>query len=374
MIKYTILLLLFLLPINANAHKSSDSYLLLDITDRLINIQWDIALRDLENAIGLDQNSDGKISWKELKQKHNTINQYAFSRLMISNNNSPCKMMINENRVNNHSDGAYSVIYFTATCVEKPDNIMLDYNLLFDLDSQHRGLVKISHKQQTRSFIMSPEDHLISSPLLTSNWQQFLNFIREGIFHILAGFDHILFLISILLPAVLYRTNSQWVPQNNFKSSFIDASKIVSAFTLAHSVTLGLAVFNIITLPSTFIESAIALSVIIVAINNLYPVINSKRWLIALVFGLIHGFGFANVLQAINTNSSATALSLFGFNLGVELGQLLIISLFLPIAYLLRGQWVYQKLIVQTGSVLIILTSLVWLSERSLNIDLVGFL
>lgn len=373
------LLLFFLLPVNSFAHKASDAYLTLNYSNDTFSGQWDIALRDLEFAIGLDQNGDGEISWGELKNKHIAINKYALSKLAIYANKNACSILINNNNLlNNHTDGAYTVLQLSIDCPKNTSdysnvNYSINYNLFFDIDQQHRGLLKITGQQGEQSFVFSPDNNnKLISINETNRWTQLVDYTKEGVTHILIGFDHILFLIALLLPSVLYFTHGKWIASSSLKKSAIDVLKIVTAFTFAHSITLGLATLNLVYLPSRVVESVIAASIIIAAVNNIYPFINKQRWKVAFIFGLIHGFGFASVLQDLNITSSNLAYSLIGFNLGVELGQLLIVSIFLPTAFLLRKYWYYKTLVLQLGSALIIAISCVWLLERSLDITLIS--
>lgn len=140
---------------------------------------------------------------------------------------------------------------------------------------------------------------------------------------------------------------------------------MVTAFTVAHSITLSLAALSVVTLPSRLVESVIALSVALAAANNLRPVVARRRWLVALGFGLIHGFGFASVLADLGLPSESLLLSLMGFNLGVELGQLAIVSGFLPLAFLLRRTPFYRRVVFIGGSLVALAVSLVWFFERA---------
>jgi hypothetical protein len=140
--------------------------------------------------------------------------------------------------------------------------------------------------------------------------------------------------------------------------------RIVTAFTIAHSITLSLAALSVVSLPSRLVESTIALSVVLAALNNLKPVVAGRRWAVAFGFGLIHGFGFASVLADLGLPRDALVLALVGFNLGVEAGQLAIVGLFLPVAYGLRRTWVYRRMIFAGGSALIALLAAVWMAER----------
>jgi hypothetical protein len=201
-------------------------------------------------------------------------------------------------------------------------------------------------------------------------WHQAQQYVHEGIWHIWLGYDHVLFLIALLLPAVLRRAEGRWEPTPDFLSAFWDVLAIVTAFTIAHSITLGLAATGLIALPSRLVESAIAASVVFAGISNLYPVLVQRRWLVAFLFGLIHGFGFATVLRDLGLPRGSLALSLVSFNLGVEVGQLAIVAVFLPLAYYLRNSWTYQRLILVSGSLCIVVLACAWLIERTLDLKL----
>ena len=140
--------------------------------------------------------------------------------------------------------------------------------------------------------------------------------------------------------------------------------RVVTAFTAAHSITLTLATLGYVSLPSRWVESAIAASVVLAALNNVVPVFHGRRWMVAFGFGLIHGFGFASVLSDLGLPRDALALALVGFNLGVECGQLAIVALFLPLAFGLRRSWFYRRLVMAGGSLVIAALAAVWLCER----------
>ena len=158
----------------------------------------------------------------------------------------------------------------------------------------------------------------------------------------------------------------------SFRVALTEVMSVVTAFTVAHSITLTLAALQIISLPSRWVESAIAASVVLAAANNLWPMVERRRWLVAFVFGLIHGFGFASVLTELGLPKDALVLSLLGFNLGVETGQLAIVAVFLPLAFLLRNSALYRKGVFVGGSFLTMLVALVWLAERTLDLKLIS--
>jgi hypothetical protein len=129
---------------------------------------------------------------------------------------------------------------------------------------------------------------------------------------------------------------------------------------------------QIVTLPSRWVESAIAASVIFAALNNVYPVLERRLWMVAFLFGLIHGFGFASVLKDLGLPQDRLLLALVSFNLGVEAGQLAIVTALMPLAFALRESWIYRRLTLSVGSLLIVLLACVWLAERAFELRLLS--
>jgi hypothetical protein len=366
-------LLLLLASFAAQAHKPSDSYLHLRIDGAQVTGQWDIALRDLEQAIGLDGNGDGEITWGEVRARHADIAAYALARLSLAGDAKDCPLRAAGLEIDHHSDGAYAVLRFAADCGMAPAAIEIGYRLFFDFDAQHKGLLRLEYQGGTQSLVFTPERSLQRFVLgEQSALRQFLSYGREGVWHIWIGYDHILFLVSLLLPAVLMRDRGHWLPVARFGDAFWDVFKIVTSFTVAHSITLSLAALGMISLPSRLVESAIAVSVVLAALNNLIPLVGGRRWMVAFAFGLIHGFGFASVLAELGLPRDALVLALVGFNLGVEAGQLSIVAGFLPLAYFLRRGWFYRQVILFGGSTAIAAIAMVWLLERALNMKLIS--
>jgi hypothetical protein len=356
----------------AFAHKPSDSYLSLSVEGAAVRGQWDIALRDLEFAIGLDSNGNGEITWGELKAKRREVEAYALSRLGVLADGRPCALSAADLLVDGHSDGTYAVMRFDAVCSGRaPATVEVAYSLFFDLDPTHRGLLRFERGGASQTGVLSPErPRLAFKAGEASRLAQFFDYLREGVWHIWIGFDHILFLLSLLLPAVLVLGSGKWAPAAGFRPVFWEVLKVVTSFTIAHSITLSLAALSVLSLPSRLVESTIALSVVLAALNNLKPVVAERRWAVAFAFGLIHGFGFASVLADLGLPQGALLMALVGFNLGVEIGQLAIVGVFLPFAYALRGSWFYRRLVFAGGSAAIALVASVWLAERALNVKL----
>lgn len=363
--KFFLLMILLACCGSASAHKPSDSYLVLDVAGREVTGQWDIALRDLDMAIGLDEDGNGELTWDEVRARHDAIAAYALARLKLASGGVACPLRVTAHLLDDHSDGAYAVLRLQATCAADITVLDTDYRLLFDIDPQHKGLLRLTNQGQTSTAIFTPDSpfqHLNVQG--ASRWTQFADYVKHGVWHIWIGFDHILFLLSLLLPAVLIHVNKKWQGRDTFKGSFIEVIKVVTAFTLAHSVTLTLATLGVVALPSRIVESAIAASVVLAALNNIWPVFERSRALVAFAFGLIHGFGFASVLLDLGLPKTALLLSLVGFNVGVEIGQLAIVAAFLPLAFAARRTVAYRKVVLIGGSTVIALIALVWLFER----------
>jgi hypothetical protein len=367
--------LLVLVPPTARAHKPSDSYLSIDIGPDAVSGQWDIALRDLDVALTLDADGNGEITWGEVRSRHADIAAYAAARLAVRADERPCTLAVGEQKVDGHTDGAYSVLPLTLRCeTARPTHLSIDYRLFADLDPQHRGLLKLSAQGATRTAVLGPHAPLQRFELAApSRWTQFVDYTREGVWHIWIGFDHILFLLSLLLPSVLgwQAVERRWQAVAGFREAFLDVLKVVTAFTLAHSVTLSLAVLGVIELPSRLVESVIAASVVAAALNNLRPLVVGRLWMVAFGFGLVHGFGFASVLADLGLPRDALAVALAGFNVGVELGQLAIVVAFLPLAFALRRSTFYQRWVMVGGSIAIALMASLWLIERASAIKLI---
>ncbi len=216
-----LLTFLMLIPLSAEAHKPSDSYLTLEVIGGEVQGRWDIALRDLDYAIGLDGNDDGAITWGELRRRHDAVAALALSHFRIVSADDECPVILDSQLVTDHSDGAYAVLQFAANCGQTIEAMEVDYNLFFDLDPQHRGLLQIEHAGGTATAVLGPANNQFRLQVGdTSTWSGFFDYLREGVWHIWIGIDHILFLIALLLPAVVIYSDRRWQPVSTFPQAF----------------------------------------------------------------------------------------------------------------------------------------------------------
>lgn len=362
---------LLLLAGQALAHKPSDSYLFINSENdsRLVEGRWDIALRDLQLVLPLDQNADGAITWGELRRQRNALDTTVLPALTINavhdGEHHPCALTLTRLQAVDHVDGTYAALHWQGDCAQAPEQLSVGYDFLFDIDPGHHGLLRLEQDDSTLSAVFSQQHRQqVMGTDARSRWHAFQGFVRQGVHHILIGYDHILFLLTLLFPAVLVWQRGGWQPARTMTRALTQTLAIVTAFTVTHSLTLALATLGIITLPSWLVESAIALTVALGAAANLVPRLFPRRWLMALLFGLVHGLGFASVLADLGLSDNGIFLPLLGFNLGVELGQVVIVLLFVPAAYLVRETVAYRRLFVPIGSVAIMVLAGIWLAER----------
>lgn len=360
----------------AHAHKSSDAYLQLDAGASGLTLRWDIALRDLDAALDLDADVDGKLTWAEVKAAWPRVQDYALARLHVDG----CPLRATGRALERRNDGAYAVLFLASDCV-LAEAAVIHYSLFREVDPTHRGIARVQRAGHSLVLAMlDPGQAGASAPVAArtaapaagahqaaeSRWE----FLREGVRHILTGYDHVLFLLCLLLPSVMRRTPEGWRPVERLSQAVLPIVGIVSAFTVAHSITLALAALKIVSLPPWFIEPAIAVTIILAALDNVWPIFPVRRVVVAFVFGLIHGFGFAGVLAELNLPTSAFAWALLQFNLGLELGQLLIVVCVSALLYLLRERPAYRSWVIRGGSLAAILVGVLWLIERTANVSL----
>ena len=366
----------------AFAHKSSDSYLQIDAAPGQLAVRWDIALRDLDIAIDLDTDGDGKLTWGEVRSAWPRIESYAMAHLAIEG----CELRSVERGLERRNDGTYAVLHLTSSCT-LPAQPKIAYTLFAEVDPTHRGIAKIQRPGQALALSVLDPSHAATVGAAStsasarsgaaagevtaapSRWE----FLGEGIRHILGGYDHVLFLLCLLLPAVMHRTADGWRPVERLSQAILPVVGIVSAFTVAHSITLTLAALKLVSLPSSFIEPAIAVTIVLAALDNVWPIFPVRRIVVTFFFGLIHGFGFASVLAELNLPTADFAWALLQFNVGLELGQLMIVVVATAVLFNLRGWSKYRTLVIRGGSLVAMGIAGLWFIERTANLKMLPF-
>jgi len=357
----------------AKAHKASDAYLFVDPASQGSRLRWDIALRDLDAALPLDADGDRQVTWGEVKAAWPPIDALALDALAVEG----CRFSVDGHALEHRQDGAYAVLLLHTPCRIEAST-PLRYTLFADVDPTHRGILRVRQAAGTAESVRmldptAPEAVGGDGPAVTSPMSSAASFLREGVHHILTGYDHLLFLLCLLLPAVLRREAGQWRAVAGWRTALWPVVKTVTLFTLAHSVTLALATLGWVRLPASIVEPAIAVTIMLAALDNIRPLIRRGRGLITFVFGLVHGFGFAGVLGELQLPPAAFGWALFQFNLGLELGQLAMVLLVVPVLYLLRRRALYVPGVMVAGSFGAILLAGLWLVERTADVTLLPF-
>ena len=258
----------------------------------------ELAVRDIERAVEIDTNKDGKITWGELRAGGPRLRSLLGQHMDLSTRGAVCPLKFETLRVNERVDGNYAWLSFTARCSVAPDSLSVHYQVMDGVDPSHRGLFPwspaTSHKPawwaerraKSTSSSTAPRAGAPSSSTCGS---------ASGISG--AASTYLLFLLSLLLPAVLSRRNGRWGAVSSAKPAFLDILRVVTAFTAAHSITLTLAALNIVHLPSRLTESIIAASIIVAALNHISRRHRGTRADRLPRFGLLHvDSGFTSVL------------------------------------------------------------------------------
>ena len=362
-----------------------------------LTVRWDIALRDLDVALDLDSDADGKLTWGEVRAAWPRIEGYALRRLAIDG----CPLASVGRGFERRNDGAYAVLMLRSTCTLPAGLPRISYGLFADVDPTHRGIAKVQRAgQEVALAVLEPTAAMAApasaaapaseaaSDVATSSstglssadassgttsahgrWE----FLLEGIRHILTGYDHVLFLLCLLLPSVMRRAPPGWQPVERLGQAVWPVVGIVSAFTVAHSITLGLAALKLVSLTPAFIEPAIAATIVFAALDNVLPIFPVRRVVVTFFFGLIHGFGFAGVLAELNLPRADFAWALLQFNLGLEVGQLVIVAVATSVLFGLRRWRGYPRVVIGAGSALAIAIGVAWLIERIGNVSILPF-
>ena len=331
-----------------DAHTISLTYAEVTVDERQVLWSLRLPVPELELLLGLDENHDGKVDASELARSQTRIQQYAMSKLGVRDNGREVPGSIGSLRLWKDQEG-HSFVQTEAVFPAQGagfGKISLHCDMLRDVVAAHQTLAKITSGGETVDFIFE-NGRDFQTDVNPATFQTILQFVHMGILHIFTGYDHIAFLLGVVL----------------IGGSFKTILKVVTSFTVAHSITLALAAFHIVELPSRLVESGIALSIIYIALENLFFHKFDRRWIITFFFGLVHGFGFASALQEVHLSRHLLATALFSFNLGVEIGQLCIVAVLLP-GLLYIGRLPFHTVIVKSCSAVIFILGSFWLWQR----------
>jgi hypothetical protein len=353
-----------------------------------------VALRDLDVALDLDADDDGRLTWREVRTAWPAVEEYLRSRVEVAG----CRWTTAARTLEKRIDGVYAALALRSDC-RLAGAPAIRYTVLHEVDPTHRGMARIDVDGQPSELRVLDPTHPVALEMPVAHEERAASseapsrmapaspaadavqrdgrraagqWLFEGMRHILTGYDHVLFLFCLLLPSVIRRDPHGWTPVQRVRDAWWPVLGIVTAFTVAHSITLGLAASGRVVLAPAFIEPAIAFTIVLAAVDNLRPLFGGRRALVTFAFGLVHGFGFAGVLAELRLPPWQFAWTLLQFNLGLELGQLMIVALAVCGLYAIRRARSYPAWVLRGGSVAAMLTGSWWFIERTAHVSLLS--
>lgn len=356
--KTVLYLIAISMTVSLVAHSNSKSLLEIKAqSDTTLSLRIESDLLDWQQVINLDIDANGEVTWEELNFNSAAVSSYVQSRLLIKNGTDACTILpANKfSGIRNREAAIFSVIDFTAECETQLTEVAINAQLFQEIDPDHRVILNTdATKTGTLTVLQAGYNNIYLSH--SSNLAAFTSFSLEGVRHIFKGYDHLAFLLLLLLPLTRMRV---------IRDQFLKAAGIVTAFTLAHTITLTMASSGQLNLPAGPVELVIALSVVLAAILNIIEPKQGAGWIIAFAFGLVHGFGFAGALAELTGSQGNHLISLIGFNVGVEFGQLLVVCLVFPVLLYLSRKRYFSKAMVPVLSLLVAVLGATWAIERA---------
>lgn len=378
-----ILALIVFAPPILHAHQQPTTIVLLDVGPDKVAMELQIPLTELELAFGhgVAQNTDALV-----ERLSPPLTDYLLAHVRpMTADNRPWSVAVSSMKVDaaeQTQSGPYQEIKIRLDLVPPVNantrNFVLNYDLIMHQVVTHRALVGIRNDWEAGKTGDQPFTvGVIAVDTATAQifpleinlkqggrWEGFKGMVALGVQHIKEGTDHLLFLLVLLLPATLLVDGKRWGDFGGTKYSVQRLLKIVTAFTVGHSATLLIGALGWLRLPQSLVEVLIAVSILISAIHAIRPIFPGRESYVAAGFGLIHGLAFATVLSELDLGAGEMALSILGFNVGIELMQLFVIALVVPWLILLSQTAFYQSVRIG-GAVLAAIVALVWIVERA---------
>jgi hypothetical protein len=377
--RFFMLGMLLLFMGSVNAHKPSDAFMTIEPS----SIRLSVALKDLDAAIEtLDENQDRRLTFAEFKAAASSIEALIQKEVSLQCGGAPLSLRwrIDESSglsaLEKRNDGNYARFSADLIC-DKTKAIQLNYQLFEAIDTSHRLLVTnllgaadsvqvaapSAKLLQLRSINGAPVGSSDSASAKPSIVATLLNFIVEGFTHLAIGWDHLAFILVLVLPFNLWKLKEKRLEPDWM--CFRRLIFVISAFTLGHCLTLIVVTLNLVQVTGQWVEPTIALTIVISAALNLMPDIKAPRLLLALVFGTVHGLGFSSVLSELNISESSRLAALIGFNIGIELGQIVFVVLWALAQYWLIRWKGYRRWVLIGGSTVLMLGSVALVIVRT---------
>lgn len=365
----------------AAAHTSEDPYLYMFVDETTVDGRVELSIADLEQVLDRSFGSDDQAIKAELGRSAPAIRAYADEHLEIGVAGRAWTVSFGEVELfRERDDLAFAIVPYEVDVPngDVPRGLDIRFDPFFYDVGGRDGLLLVTggwtdgaYDREAEALITFTDDRAEQTVDLgdRTQWQNFTSSITLGIDHIRTGPDHIMFVIALLLPSVLVFAQG-WKPMPGFVDALWRVLKIATFFTLAHSITFTLAGMGWLPLPpSKVVESVIALSIAAAALHNLRPVLPNREWALSFAFGLFHGMGFASLVAGLEVSRTSQLVSLLGRNVGIEIGQVVVILVAFPALFLLRRTSWYQP-VLTIGSTALAVLSFTWMIERIAQVDL----
>ena len=324
----------------AQAHETTRSYVAITRDHEAMTAQVRIAFRDIEVAVWMDENLDGNITWGETKQRLPAVQTY-FSSVFQLDAGGACTLKPNSADVSSDAGIDYLDLEFSAICPVADAPLTATSRLFAEIDPDHRMFLTATLAGETTTTLLSASNPTVVIDNATAGLlNSFVSYFKSGVEHLSGGADHLVFLLVIMLPAVASGMGK--------RAAMLNVIAVLTGFTVAHALSLTAAATDLLRPPSTIIEILIALSIVVTAIDNVRPFIPAPRAAVAAFFGIIHGFGFASALGVLQLSGSGLAVALIGFNLGIEVAQIVLVAVVLPVLFLIGR----TRMLLWAGSIL----------------------
>ncbi len=351
----------------AAAHEANTTAIEVSVNDAGLEAQVDLPIEELGDALGEEIATDTF----SLSQTRELIVEYVTNNLHISSpDGAAWPLTVGQIRViaGDGRDDVRVAVTGDNTTGATPDELVISSQAIIEHNDDHKIVVTVIESDgsaRIAGFIDGDTDELTMSLNDDGSLDEtsFVATLRYGFEHVLDGADHLLFLLTVLLPAPLVATTGRWRSAPGFWHGLRRVLHVATAFMVGHSISLAASAFGVVSLPSRPIEIAIAVSVGVSAIHAIRPITAHGEIPIAAGFGLVHGLAFAEILDGFGLTGGNTIVTLFAFNLGVELAQLVTIVVVFPAIWLLSRTSVSSAVRVAGASFALLLAT-VWTAER----------
>ena len=378
----------------AYAHSEGEDYVFINFQQNEMTGEFQINLDDLQEKLNIPIPDDKTQADIVVQETASQVHSYIRENFSISPSDTQFNQSQNNNADKSEAQSAkpqpYNLTFLEASIfseaddfarytfivenVSPPDVLNIRHNMFYENDLTHRGLFLVQYNVKTDTDYGPEHTALIFSQ--TNSIQQLdlhnipglmerTEMFYQGMLHIWIGIDHILFILALILSTVLIRKSDHWIPVPRAWPAFKTLLGIITIFTIAHSITLILAALDFIAVNARWVETIIALSIVLVGLNNIFSPVKRGSLYIIFALGLFHGLGFASVMGNLPFRMEDLVKVVIRFNIGVEIGQVVIVALIFPILYCLRKQSFYVPVVLKGGSGILVIIASWWAIQRA---------